>query len=588
MDLPSPFDRYLNTNDPLSDSELRTLKHIVEEHEASAAALTAKIEETEKALARMKAQHLLHNKFVKKHRPLLSPIRHIPNDILALVFLECLSDDQTTCNSPRHPVILLSRVSREWRALALRTPRLWSHIRIDIPGLYKNYYTSEARLYEKWCRDFRALRDSVKAWISRSSQCPIKLELSGGFISEQMESCYGGKAAKEYELLASALLTACTRWEEVECTVYLGPIANAAVTLFGANLECPLLQRVSLDVDYAEINGQPTHTARAHMQALTTSKLFTAPKLRDFEVSGFWGNIGLTKSGLGAPAYESVTNLLFRALMTEEDLDRFNGIQAINLLKLLPNLVTLEMHFWSSPPIEVEAPPVSLPRLSKMVLYYNIFAEGFGPSLDLPQLLSLHLKCYQVHEDVAAQGDSDGQAQLLLQYARQLEAVTLPYGSIPRSSVSLCLEQLSNLVTLVLNGRRSEPPSDELDVFVLSQLSLPHSCPQLQELTLSGFSNVQEQGSTEQGFVDLLAVKRRRFEAEEGGRDAGGHCFQVWRRLRRVVVTFQYAKKMDIPEAVRSRDLDMDGMEVVIRYQRRWPSITLEDYSSDSDQIELI
>ncbi|KAJ3519546.1 hypothetical protein NMY22_g13150 [Coprinellus aureogranulatus] len=140
MDYSSPFSRYLNTNYAPSDDEANILRNLIGDHRAQTAALAQKINDAKRALATLQAQQERHHTFVREHTALLSPIRRVPNEILSLIFLACIEDtwsDQRapSCISPLNPSNVISHVSRQWRTLALSTPRLWSSFNFGIPDL---------------------------------------------------------------------------------------------------------------------------------------------------------------------------------------------------------------------------------------------------------------------------------------------------------------------------------------------------------------------------------------------------------------------------------------------------------------------
>ena len=71
--------------------------------------------------------------FIDDHIPLLSPIRRVADDVLSLLFHECLSDNIF----PQQEVVplTLSAVCRRWRVLVRDSPQLWSQIYVSIPAL---------------------------------------------------------------------------------------------------------------------------------------------------------------------------------------------------------------------------------------------------------------------------------------------------------------------------------------------------------------------------------------------------------------------------------------------------------------------
>ncbi|TEB19228.1 hypothetical protein FA13DRAFT_1802497 [Coprinellus micaceus] len=95
---PSQFSSYLDTNYAPSDSEIHLLKDFIENQQASVKELTRKIQETKTAATQMEVQRAAHLKSIEDHSKLLSPIRRIPNDVLSVIFTDCLD----TMDRPRY------------------------------------------------------------------------------------------------------------------------------------------------------------------------------------------------------------------------------------------------------------------------------------------------------------------------------------------------------------------------------------------------------------------------------------------------------------------------------------------------------
>ncbi|KAJ7447286.1 hypothetical protein B0H11DRAFT_1696955, partial [Mycena galericulata] len=59
-----------------------------------------------------------------------SPVRRIPSEILAEIFKFCVKDSlllgrDYSIDNPRVAPLVLSHVCSLWRAIAIKTPRLW-------------------------------------------------------------------------------------------------------------------------------------------------------------------------------------------------------------------------------------------------------------------------------------------------------------------------------------------------------------------------------------------------------------------------------------------------------------------------------
>ncbi|KDQ27363.1 hypothetical protein PLEOSDRAFT_1026266, partial [Pleurotus ostreatus PC15] len=64
---------------------------------------------------------------------ILAPIRRIPPEILAEIFVATI-DDTTLCDPLDYDEMpwLLGRVCHSWRMVTESTPKLWSRIRVEL------------------------------------------------------------------------------------------------------------------------------------------------------------------------------------------------------------------------------------------------------------------------------------------------------------------------------------------------------------------------------------------------------------------------------------------------------------------------
>ncbi|KAJ7720012.1 hypothetical protein B0H16DRAFT_391972 [Mycena metata] len=123
------------------------------------------------------------------------PVLTLPPEIVSEIFLRFL---------PIYPGIpplsgllsplLLCRICRQWREIALSTPTLWNTIRMDIT--------------KPWDDDKAAVQlELINAWLSRSGDCPLSITLT--------DSSDSPLAA---QFLQAAILR-CARWEHVDLLI---------------------------------------------------------------------------------------------------------------------------------------------------------------------------------------------------------------------------------------------------------------------------------------------------------------------------------------------------------------------------------
>ncbi|KZP03861.1 hypothetical protein FIBSPDRAFT_768315, partial [Athelia psychrophila] len=80
--------------------------------------LNQDISRLQRALSELRRKRSEAQSFARAHRTLVAPIRQMPAEIIADIFLHCIED------SLAHPILLASICSR-WRAIALASTRLW-------------------------------------------------------------------------------------------------------------------------------------------------------------------------------------------------------------------------------------------------------------------------------------------------------------------------------------------------------------------------------------------------------------------------------------------------------------------------------
>ncbi|KAF8999560.1 hypothetical protein BDZ89DRAFT_934173, partial [Hymenopellis radicata] len=117
------------------DSEVGDLRQIEMQRSASVECLQAQIDKAEETLSTLRAMHEAASEKLGDLENILHPIRYLPRDILAEIFLLCTPVPYDTGHrvwyprydtlNPRNHPWNLSHVSRRWRDVTLSLPRLW-------------------------------------------------------------------------------------------------------------------------------------------------------------------------------------------------------------------------------------------------------------------------------------------------------------------------------------------------------------------------------------------------------------------------------------------------------------------------------
>ncbi|KAJ7467472.1 hypothetical protein FB451DRAFT_1040097 [Mycena latifolia] len=139
------------------------------------------------------------------------PICALPIELLALIFVHCLPERQQL-SAPTAP-LLLTRVCGDWRAIAFRTPELWSSVFFELFALPPHRLALKMRMLEYW--------------LERGAAHPLTLYLH-----------YRQPLADAVPLIAAQA----ARWHDVD--LFLHPTTLAAFPCAG--LQLPVLRRLSL------------------------------------------------------------------------------------------------------------------------------------------------------------------------------------------------------------------------------------------------------------------------------------------------------------------------------------------------------
>ncbi|KAJ6561899.1 hypothetical protein B0H19DRAFT_1142968 [Mycena capillaripes] len=122
----------LKSNDVPLDSEIPFIRDIVREGQDQVDELGAQIDNLDAAIARLVQKRDEIAEQVRKHRAVLSPIRHVPPELVCeILALSVFSDDDDAANSPPWH---LGHICQSWRHSVLGNPSLWNSV--TIPSVF--------------------------------------------------------------------------------------------------------------------------------------------------------------------------------------------------------------------------------------------------------------------------------------------------------------------------------------------------------------------------------------------------------------------------------------------------------------------
>ncbi|KAF7367744.1 hypothetical protein MSAN_00838300 [Mycena sanguinolenta] len=164
----SPFADKLRTNYVPSDEEIAHLRDFLVGPTEQLAKIQAQIDEMELVVGQLKAKRESLQIDIDAHKALISPMRHIPDDVLRAIFFACLPTAHNALIDIAEAPLLLGRICRRWRVVAYSTPMLWTSIHI----------APLRSCGERGMADFLPqLQPVIEQWLERGAPCPLTVSL---------------------------------------------------------------------------------------------------------------------------------------------------------------------------------------------------------------------------------------------------------------------------------------------------------------------------------------------------------------------------------------------------------------------------
>ncbi|KAJ2922806.1 hypothetical protein H1R20_g14303, partial [Candolleomyces eurysporus] len=181
----SQFSHFYNTNRIPSDEDLVEIQQLLAPSTAKLAQLDAELNAAEATVARLKTEREAIVALTRPLSSLASLIRRMPQEIMERIFVQSLpAGGYGTFNPCDSPLVLL-RVCRLWREIALGAPELWSSIDIVIPvQLLSAVRTPDPKNQQR----VASLLAEVNRWLVRSGSHPLSIRTPEKFSSNLNES----------------------------------------------------------------------------------------------------------------------------------------------------------------------------------------------------------------------------------------------------------------------------------------------------------------------------------------------------------------------------------------------------------------
>ena len=197
-----------DTNHVPSDMELLEIKRLLTPHSVRLSQLEKDLEEAEATVARLKKEREDLLKVMKPLKALSSLIRRFPREVMEPIFMHSTPVGKPTLSICHAPLVLL-RVCRSWREIALTTPQLWKSVDLTIPphlcsiGAYANSQSQQRSAL---------IIEQIDRWLERSVNCPLSVTLRGSPFDRVMISS-----------IASRVAVHSSRWESIDLDASLLP-----------------------------------------------------------------------------------------------------------------------------------------------------------------------------------------------------------------------------------------------------------------------------------------------------------------------------------------------------------------------------
>ncbi|RXW17684.1 hypothetical protein EST38_g8171 [Candolleomyces aberdarensis] len=612
MDASSPFSPHFNTNYIPSDPEINDIRSIIQSHQVI-------IDDIEKQMRELEDRRRLHTKVVEQHSILLSPMKRMPTDILSSIFLACLPRRhfyQGMPMSKQHPTVIICHVCQQWRRVALESPLLWNRIHLGMPLKPHPRYSMRNRLTEaagalfklellQYERKLQVIKDMAFEWIHRSAHCPLEIAFFWG------ESSFGRHALDDSgdddifsepiatnlprqssitPFLVDLLLSVASRWRRVSFNLNISSSDCSLLRL----LETPTSDVSQLEDLQIVLNLPETYVEENRLLRVgLTSRmnLLKAPRLRSLVLGRLWA------PGHTLPVnWAALTELCLGSVLYGPGMDSgaLDPSHTLTVLKACPNLVrcmvTMGPEFRfdipgpggifsnaaSSTPLPLDE-KITLRHLTSMSIQGAALPCGFASSLNLPSLSILSVMCQSA---TPQNEEQSGFVDWVRTFGDTLTEVAFEHSALTQSALLYCLERLPHVVTLrmldtgtVSHGNwdagAESPRAALLTDSILERLT-PQSdssddasgdsdqclCPHLQNLSC----RMTEMEFTENGLLEFIVGRRRR---------------NITSPVKRVVIKFNMAQKMNIRKELEDRGVDLEGFSSVIKYNEGPPALFL-------------
>ncbi|KAL5525232.1 hypothetical protein ACEPAF_9101 [Sanghuangporus sanghuang] len=386
----------------------------------------------------------------------------LPDELMSLIFLNCLETDDIGCVTPSSTSapLLPSWVCRRWRRICLSTPQLWTGVNLqDLTreGLYAVNRT--------------VLLSLLDLWIRRSRSCSISIRFSYTDLSDagsgmmlflpgpNDDSAY----LRDIRALIQRLLSCQHRWRALDVTVLDLSTVEPLLQAVSARPASPRLEYLSIATQYLGIFGE-----------IRTYNLQLASHLRTLRIMSPL----IVPEGNGVQ-FERLSELTLKYCSSM--------MGCLQWIDKAPNLETLRVRFFGAGGESFEN-GTRTRRLRKLVdLQISSFSSDSDPTafINLLELPALEELFFDMNDLIESRSWSCVLELLKRSRPRALQALALLGTPMSQEDILACLRMSPKLTYLNLGT----VTDNILDALSASAPCQPKSstplCPSLEVLEIA-------------------------------------------------------------------------------------------------------
>ncbi|KAF8799667.1 hypothetical protein BYT27DRAFT_7201186, partial [Phlegmacium glaucopus] len=193
-------------------------------------------------------------------------VRRLSMDILGVIFIYCLATHRNPIMDASEAPILLTHICRDWRSIAISTPRLWSKMYILPLERVTGYWHTLLPIQDGDRREARS--DETQRWLRLSGACPLSITMVpvGSLVSHQP--------------LLDAIIQSSRRWQQLELGL-LPPYSDVSTRILSLSADDLCMLR-EVRLHSTDNSSQDTGEDLWHQ-----SGILTAQGLRSISIAHF-------------------------------------------------------------------------------------------------------------------------------------------------------------------------------------------------------------------------------------------------------------------------------------------------------------